>query len=91
MEGVVHYSDRTYSSLKQLTTNQHNRLLQAKELRVKELLDVNRHTTQCNDIPSEGKCDVNRHGVHTDPCYKKFVSILKEVYQKRKSKLPHLE
>ena len=73
----MHYThvNRTYSVLKSLLQNQHQRLLEAKNVREQETLPENKHTTQCETIPVPD-CVAKFHGVHLEPCYKKFISIL---------------
>ena len=77
MQCVVHYTDidRTYSVLKSLSQNQHQRLLEAKRVLEQETLPENKHTTQCETIPVPNFV-AKFHGVHLEPCYKKFTSIL---------------
>ena len=87
MECVVHYSEsnRTFTKLKALSENQHQKLLKAKAVREKETSELNQHLSQCQTIPGSDNLDVNIHGVHLEPCYKKFTSILAP---SRKRKLP---
>ena len=70
MECVAHYSDscRTFSNLKPLSSNQHQRLMEAKYLREKETSQQNRHLIQCRSIPSKDGLDVTSHGIHLEPC-----------------------
>ena len=77
MQCVVHYTDvnRTYSVLKRLSQNQHQRLLEGKRVREQETLPENKHTTQCETIPVPDFV-AKFHGLHLEPCYKKFTSIL---------------
>ena len=77
MQCVVYYTDvnRTYSVLKSLSQNQHQRLLEAKRVREQETLPENKHTTQCETILVPDLV-AKFHGVHLEPCYKKFTSIL---------------
>ena len=77
MECVVHYTaiNRSYSTLKSLSENQHQRLLEAKQIREQEVLEENKHTRQCNFIPMPDN-KKSRHGVHLEPYYQKFTSIL---------------
>ena len=76
MECVVHYAikDSRYSQLKPLSDNQYGRLLAAKEIR-QGSTELNAHTEQCAAIP-DGGFDKTKHGVHLDPCYKKFTAII---------------
>ena len=89
MECVAHYaySDRNYSELKGLSSNQYDRLVQANKIRLESSLD-NRHTQQCTTVPDNG-FDVTKHGVHLEPCYKKFTAIISSL--KRKLSQPHPE
>ena len=49
MECVVHYSEsnRTFTKLKALSENQHQKLLKAKTVREKETSELNQHLSQC--------------------------------------------
>ena len=87
VECVAHYSEfnRTFTKLKGLSENQHQKLLKAKAVREKETSELNQHLSQCQTIPDSDNLDVNIHGVHLEPCYKKFASILAP---SRKPKLP---
>ena len=78
MECVAHYnkSSTSFSKLKALSDNQHQKLLEAKIIRQTETLEENKHTPQCNTIPFENNCNSLVHGVYLVPCYKKFTSIL---------------
>ena len=77
MQCVVHYTDvnRRYSVLKSLSQSQHQRLLEAKRVREQETLPENKHTTRWDTIPVPDFV-AKFHGVHLEPCYKKFTSIL---------------
>ena len=87
MECVVNYSEsnRTFTKLKALSENQHQKLLKAKAVREKETSELNQHFSQCQAIPGSDNLDVNIHGVHLEPCYKKFTNIFAP---SRKRKLP---
>ena len=76
MECVAHYNlkDTEYSDLKSLSENQYQRLLEAKRIR-QGSIEQNQHSEQCLSIPDNG-FDVNKHGVHLNPCYKKFTLII---------------
>ncbi len=76
MECVVHYvmKDVTYSELKALSQNQYQRLNEAKQIR-KQSTERNQHLEQCSLIP-EGEFNVDLHGVHLEPCYKKFTGLI---------------
>ena len=67
---------RTFSNLKTLSKNQHEKLLTAKAVRENETAEENQHLPQCNTIPGSDSLNGNIHGVHLEPCYKKFTSIL---------------
>ena len=87
MECEEHYNlkDTEYSDLKSLSGNQYQRLLEAKRIR-QGSAEQNQHSEQCLSIPDDG-FDVNKHGVHLKPCYKKFTLIISSD-RKRKSKPP---
>ena len=77
MQCAVHYTgvNRTYSVLKSLSQNQHQRLLEAKRVQEQGTLPENKHATQCETIPVPDFV-AKFYGVHLEPCYKKFTSIL---------------
>ena len=77
MHCVAHYanSNRTCGTLKELSDNQLNRLLEAKNVREKEQLETNRHYEQCRTIPEKSQFNSSVHGIHLDPCYKLFTKI----------------
>ena len=87
MHCVAHYtnSNRTCGTLKELSDNQFNRLLEAKNVREKEQLETNRHYEQCRTIPEKSQFNSSVHGIHLDPCYKLFTKIL---CPSKKRKLP---
>ena len=76
MQCVVHYyfTNTDYSELKALTHNQYERSVEAKEIRLAATFE-NQHLEQCNSLPIDG-FDTARHGVHLNPCYKKFTKII---------------
>ena len=76
MECVVHYvmKDVSYSELKAISQNQYERLNEAKLIR-QQSSERNQHAEQCSLIP-QGDFDVNLHGVHLEPCFKKFTGII---------------
>ena len=86
MQCVAHYSNsnRTYSKLKTLSESQLNRLLEAKSVREKEMLEANRHSIQCATISTKSDFHCSVHEIHLDPCYKSFTQIL---YPSKKRKL----
>ena len=49
---------------------------QRKAVRENETAEENQHLPQCNTIPGSDSLNGNIHGVHLEPCYKKFTSIL---------------
>ena len=65
----------TYSTLKSLSENQHQRFLEAKQVNERDVWKENMGAPQCNSIPMPDY-DRSRHGVHLEPCYKEFMSIL---------------
>ena len=67
---VVHYKNHTkYSNVKTLSEENKIRIQSAKKLR-ESLGEDNNHEEQCCNIP-ETFDDV--HGIHLEPCYKKYV------------------
>ena len=78
MECVVHFHDanRTFSKLEPLTKNKYLKILEAKKIRQGESLPCNNHYQQCRTIPSQEELDIQKHGVHLNPCYAKFTQIL---------------
>ena len=88
MECVVHYaySDISYNELKELSSSQYNRLVQAKKHRLKHSL-ANRHIQKSNNVPDNG-LDVTRHGVQLEPCYKQFIAIFSSLNRKLSSSHP---
>ena len=72
---IVHYpiKDCLYSSIKDLSEINKEKIYAAKATRLR-LGGKNLHEEQCSSIPDE--VDPNRHGVHLEPCYKKFTKIL---------------
>ena len=63
MECVVHYSEsnRTFTKLKALSENQHQKLLKAKAVREKETSELNQHLSLCQTNPGSDNLDVNIH------------------------------
>ena len=62
------------SQLRPLSQNQFERILKAKEIRQKDN-EENQHQEQCNSVPLIGS-DPSVHGIHLEPCYKKFTKII---------------
>ena len=75
LECVVHYNlkDVQYSNVTPLSENAHGRLLEAKAIR-QELGGENEHKHQCDSIPAV--INPSKHGIHLEPCYKKFTLII---------------
>ena len=73
---IVHYTNKQwkYSQLKPLSQNQYERILKAKEIRQTDN-EENQHQEQCNSGPLIG-FDPSVHGIHLEPCYKKFTKII---------------
>ena len=70
---IVHYPNQaTYSRIKQLSEVNKRRVIEAKEKRL-SLGGSNSHLEQCENVPSEFEDSI--HGVHLQPCYKKYVTI----------------
>ena len=76
MQCIVHYTKKQwkYSQLKPLSQNQHERILNAKEIRQKDN-EENQYQEQCNSVPLIG-FDPSVHGIHLEQCYKKFTKII---------------
>ena len=74
---LFHYklNDAKYSEIIQIYTRSINRIREAKVLR-EEKGGRNHHQEQCDSIPEV--IDNNVHGVHLEPCYKKFTHIISE-------------
>ena len=70
---VVHYELDYHSNIRELSDHNYQRLLEAKEERIKSLRITNKHFQQTASIPST----LNRtvHGIHWE-CYKKYALIL---------------
>jgi hypothetical protein len=71
---IVHYSDKNnYSEVIEVGEVNEQKIRLAKEKR-EELGGENYHQEQCDSVPV---CiDNNIHGIHLDPCYKKFTRLL---------------
>ena len=66
LECICHYPGRSsYSEIKTLSNANIERLTKAKQ---KELGGSNLHQHQINQIPQD--FDLEKHGVHSRPCYK---------------------
>lgn len=73
---IVHYPNKDeskYSAIKDISTINEERIRLAKSER-ESYTDENFHREQCESIPDEINHD--KHGIHLDPCYKKFTLIL---------------
>ena len=67
---VVHYADQTaYSSIKELSDVNKDRIVQAKRKRT-EVGGSHSHADQCLTIPES--FESGKHGVHLEPCYKRY-------------------
>ena len=70
MECVVHYKNQSsYSNLKKLTDTNIKRINEAKEKRLK-IGGVHAHEEQTKNLPKI--IDANKHGIHLEPCYKRY-------------------
>ena len=78
LQCVAHYesSKYDYSELIVLSSNAHSRLLQAKQIR-RDQGGNNVHREQGALIPDH--IDPNIHGIHMEPCYKKFTLIISQL------------
>ena len=76
MQCIVYYTNNQwkYSQLKPLSKSQYERILKAKEIRQKDN-EENQHQEQCSSVPLIG-FDSSVHGIHLEPCYKKFTKII---------------
>ena len=74
---VVHYDSpsTTYSKISPLKDGTHSRLIQARDIRT-ELGGLNKHDEQSSSIPDEYDADI--HGIHLEPCYKKYTKIISQ-------------
>lgn len=72
---IIHYSIKncSYSKLKPISLVNKEKIYAAKLVR-ERYDDANYHKYQCLSIPEEIDPDI--HGIHLEPCYKKFVLIL---------------
>ncbi|XP_066933544.1 uncharacterized protein [Clytia hemisphaerica] len=74
MNCIIHYENRNnYSTIKKLSQRNIERILEAKEKRTKLAGDFE-HKDQIRQIPDE--IDENLHGIHLNPCYKRFTVVL---------------
>lgn len=73
----VHYdiTESKYSKIKTVSEVNKERISTAKSLR-EEIGGAHYHREQCLSIPDE--IDHDKHGLHLEPCYKKFVKILSD-------------
>ena len=78
LECIIHYDikDAKYSKLKQISDINKDRISNAKILREREG-GFRYHKQQCKSIPEE--IDDSKHGIHLEPCYKKFTFILSQL------------
>ena len=81
---IIHYQgDYAYSNIKDISSVNEERIKEAKTVREQEVGE-NRHETQCNSIPET--IDYIKHGIHPDPCYKKFTKILSRKVESKDDK-----
>ena len=81
---IIHYhnKDSKYSKIKSVSEVNKSKIVAAKKARL-QLHENNVHQEQCDTVPDE--IDSTKHGVHLEPCYKKFTKILSN------KKLPHIK
>ena len=72
-----------YSELKSLSDNQYERIKEAKNIRTQST-EQNQHLQQCATVPENGYNKLI-HGVHLEPCYKKFTCIIAKSKKRSKS------
>ena len=73
---IVHYPNKDeskYSVIRDISTINEERIRLAKSER-ESYTNENFHSEHCESIPDEINHD--KHGIHLDPCYKKFTLIL---------------
>ena len=72
---IIHYpiKEGKYSKIKTISEINEEKIYAAKKHR-EELGGQNYHEEQCCSIPNE--IDQESHGIHLEPCYKKFTLIL---------------
>jgi len=74
MECIIHYKDQSrYSVVKKINDNCLTRIKESKLKRL-GIGGTYSHNDQCELIPDS--IDVEKHGIHLEPCYKRFTSIL---------------
>ena len=72
---VVHYADQTsYSTIKELK----KKIVQVKRKRT-DLGGSYSHADQCSTIPEF--FESGKHGVHLEPCYKRYLKFYIHVHQ----------
>ena len=74
---IIHYNikDAKYSKIKPVSETNEERIVSAKNLRQSKG-GLNHHKEQCDSVPED--IDPSKHGIHLEPCYKKFVFILSQ-------------
>ena len=74
---IIHYEkkDSLCSKIKAISEVNREKIYAAKQLREK-LGGQNHHALQCSTVPD--LIDAEKHGIHLEPCYKKFVRILSD-------------
>ena len=72
---IIHYNikDAKYSKIKPLSETSKKRIISAKNMQQSKG-GLNHHKEQCDCVPED--IDPSKHGIHLEPCYKKFVLIL---------------
>ena len=66
---IIHYENqKNYSQIKKLSDINKEKILKAREKR-ESIGGDHYHEEQCSSIPAE--FDIEVHGVHLDPCYKR--------------------
>ena len=80
MHHSLQNQDVRYSKIKSISDINKEKIYAAKRIRESKG-DAHHHEEQCMTIPNE--IDLNEHGIHLEPCYKKFV--LKISQEKKRS------
>ena len=77
LKSIIHYNikDAKCSKIKIISEINKQRILEAKNLRIAKG-GPNYHKEQCDSIPDE--INLSQHGIHLEPCYKKFVLIVSQ-------------
>ena len=74
---IIHYriKDARYSKIKSISDINKEKIYAPKRIRESKG-GAHHHEEQCMTIPNE--IDPNEHGIHLEPCYKKFVLIISQ-------------